>query len=60
MYTYRSKPLYNIALTFGTQSLILKKIPVKILSIICVSIISGRPHAADILGHKDKRVVLGF
>lgn len=54
---YFNKPQYNIALTFGTRSQILK-IPVKILSIICVSLISGRPHcphAADILGHKVKR-----
>lgn len=39
--TCTSKPLYNIALTFGTQSLIKKKIPVKILSSICVSLIVG-------------------
>lgn len=57
--TCTSKPQYNIALTFGTQSQF-KKIPLKILNIICVSLISGRPHAADILGHEDKRTVLGF
>lgn len=50
---YFNKPQYNIALTFGTRSQILKNSSKNIKYHLCQSYYC--PHAADILGHKVKR-----